>query len=93
MNMIFYAIDLINKTFFGIDKSNEVIEQLVSIIFDQGFPPGFRTKDKVVTNLRVGGHICFLGINAKLMRLLLNRWKFDPFRVVEHWTSFLANEV
>jgi hypothetical protein len=60
--MIFHAIDLINKTFFGIDKSNEVIEQLVSIIFDQGFPSGFRTKDKVVTNLRVCGHICFLGL-------------------------------
>jgi hypothetical protein len=57
--MIFYAIDLIYKTFFGIDKSNKIIEQLVSIIFDQGFPSGFRTKDKVVTNLRVGGHRVF----------------------------------
>ena len=59
MNMIFHAINLINKTFFGIDKSNEVMEQLVSIIFDQGFPSGFRTKDKVVTNLRVGRHMFF----------------------------------
>jgi hypothetical protein len=57
--MIFHAINLINKTFFGIDKSNEVMEQLVSIIFDQGFPSGFRTKDKVVTNLRVGRHMFF----------------------------------
>jgi hypothetical protein len=57
--MIFHAINLINKTFFGIDKSNEVMEQLVSIIFDQGFPSGFRTKDKVITNLRVGRHMFF----------------------------------